>query len=89
MIRETSLLAYDELKYTGRLSAQERRIMRALHMGGDRDWSLQEIVQLTGIPINCVAGRVNGLKKMLYLEECDKRACSITGRTITPVRVTR
>ena len=55
-------------------------------MEGDTDYSLQEISAKTGIPINAVSGRCNELKKSNYIEETDKRKCSITKRTINPVR---
>jgi len=86
-VRDTSRAAYEGLVDTGKLGDQERTIMLALHRNARRDWSLQEIVRLTGIAINAVAGRVNGLKKKGFLVECDKRACSITGKTVRPVRI--
>lgn len=88
-VRETSLVAYRELESEGQLGAQERRILLALHgvWRPGRDFSLQEIVRITGIPINAVSGRVNGLKKKQprWLVETSKRRCSITGRVVTPI----
>jgi hypothetical protein len=53
----------------------------------EMNWSLQEIVILTGLPINAVSGRVNELKNEAsrYLVEAPKRRCSVTGRLVTPV----
>ena len=92
-IAETSIRAYREIEFEGKLGAQEKAILIALHVNWvpGRDWSLQEISKLTGIAINAVAGRVNSLKNdwPRYLEECPQRKCSITGRTVTPITLRR
>ena len=82
-IQGTSLLAYDEIKEQGTIGDQERRIIHALAVG--KDYSLQEISKITGISINAVSGRCNGLKKKRWLVERDKRRCKVTGRTIRPL----
>ena len=82
-VRSTSKEAYAELKEEGTLGKQEETILAAMKNGWN--YSLQEISQLTGIAINAVSGRVNGLKKKGFVLECDKRPCSITGKSITPV----
>ena len=82
-VRSTSKEAYAELKEEGTLGKQEKTILAAMKHGWN--YSLQEISQLTGIAINAVSGRVNGLKKKGFVLECDKRPCSITGKSITPV----
>lgn len=82
-VRSTSKEAYAELKEEGTLGKQEETILAA--MKNEWNYSLQEISQLTGIAINAVSGRVNGLKKKGFVLECDKRPCSITGKSITPV----
>ena len=82
-VRSTSKEAYAELKEEGTLGKQEETILAA--MKNEWNYSLQEISQLTGIAINAVSGRVNGLKKKGFVLECDKRKCSITGKSITPV----
>jgi len=82
-IRDTSLIAYDEIKEHGTISEQERRIIHALTVG--KDYSLQEISIITGISINAVSGRCNGLRKKRWLIEMDKRPCKVTGRTIRPL----
>ena len=82
-VRETSKEAYAELAEKGKLGAQEEIILNA--MKPSWNYSLQEISKLTGIAINAVSGRVNGLKKKNWLVECGKRSCGITGKNITPV----
>lgn len=88
-VAETSIQAYREIQAEGVLTAQQKTLMLALHANWapGRTWSLQEIVILTGLPINVVSGRVNELKteRPRYLEEVAKRRCSVTGRTVTPV----
>ena len=51
--------------------------------------SLQEICNKTGMAINSVSGRVNDLKKANQVVESPKRKCSVTSKTITPVRALR
>jgi biotin operon repressor len=85
-VRDTSLSAYRELKDTGKLGKQEQRIYQTILKSGDA-MSLQEIASATGIGINAVSGRVNGLKKNGFLVEGQKRNCKVTGRTVRPVRI--
>ena len=51
--------------------------------------SLQEICNKTGFAINAVSGRVNDLKKANQVVEAEKRKCSVTCKTITPVTALR
>jgi DNA-binding transcriptional regulator GbsR (MarR family) len=51
--------------------------------------SLQEICNKTGMAINSVSGRVNDLKKANQVVEAEKRKCSVTCKTITPVTALR
>ena len=84
-VRNTSLTAYNELKQ-GKLSTQQQTILNHLQHG--KNYSLQEIVKITGYAINAVSGRVNNLKKLnLLVESIEKRPCSITGKTIQPVEL--
>ena len=84
-MQDTSLNAYDELKSSGKHNKQTEVILA--HLSHGRDYSLQEIKQLTGYEINVVSGRVHDLKKMNLLNECAKRKCTVTGKTIRPVRL--
>ena len=87
--------SYFEQRDGGHLNRRQREIMLALHSAcarADRDFSLQEICRLTGLPVNIVSGRVNELKNMHpfpYLIESVQRRCSVTGKTITPVKLNR
>jgi DNA-binding IclR family transcriptional regulator len=83
-VRDTSKETYQDIAASGLIGQQAQSILDA--MDRDVDYSLQEISAKTGIPINAVSGRCNELKKAYYLEETDKRKCSITKRTIHPLR---
>lgn len=84
-MQSTSLDAYREIEANGKVGKQSSTILNHLSYG--RDYSLQEISKITGYPINVVSGRVNDLKKMKLLTLGFKRPCSITGKTINPVKL--
>ena len=84
-VRESSRAAYSELRDTGRLGRQQQTILDQIKPG--RDYSLRELSRLTHLEINAVSGRVNDLKKLNLLVEGEKRACTVTGKTITPVKL--
>jgi len=84
-IRSTSLEAYEDLREEGTLGKQEKVIIDSMQQGWN--YSLREIEKITGIQINAVSGRVNGLKKKGFVIECDKRQCTLTGRMIIPVTI--
>ena len=83
-MRETSKIAYDQLKDSGGKQTQEQRIVEILRDKG-MSMSLREISALTGYEINAVSGRVNTLKKEGRVLEGTRRKCFITNRLITPV----
>ena len=83
-MRETSKMAYDQLKDSGGKQTQEERIVEILRDKG-MSMSLREISALTGYEINAVSGRVNTLKKEGRVLEGTRRKCFITNRLITPV----
>lgn len=87
MIRKTSLDAYKYIQGEGILGNQQRLIKNHLeaYPGG---LTLKEICRGMGIEINAVAGRVNELKDSGWLIECEKRKCTVSRRTVTPVRRT-
>lgn len=70
---------------TGRLGKQQQTILGKVQAG--RDYSLRELAALSGLEINAVSGRVNDLKKLNLLVEGEKRSCTVTGKTITPVKL--
>lgn len=82
-VRDTSIKTYQSITDSGQVGAQAYFILS--RMNASRDYSLQEISRMTGLPINAVSGRCNDLKKAGLLVEATKRPCSITGRTVHPV----
>ena len=92
MVRDTSRIAYNDLKATGKQPKQKDIILDII-LNVLRDstnpMSLQEICNKTGFAINAVSGRVNDLKKANQVVEAEKRKCTVTCKTITPVTALR
>ena len=88
MVRNTSIIAYNDLKLSGKQPTQKEIILDALREN-KKPMSLQEICDRTNMQINSVSGRVNDLKKSNQVVEAKTRKCSITRKTITPVRALR
>lgn len=84
-VSDTSIECYHAIRGEGKLGKQQSEVLEAIRKG--RDYSLQEISKLTGLAINAVSGRVNELKESGALEQAETRKCSITGRTVRPVRL--
>lgn len=82
-VRDTSRETYRSMQDSGQVGAQALYILSRI--SASRDYSLQEISKITGLPINAVSGRCNDLKKAGLLIESAKRPCSITNRTVHPV----
>ena len=88
MVRTTSIIAYNDLKSSGKQPTQKQIILNTLREN-KRPMSLQEICDRTNFQINAVSGRVNDLKKSNQVVEAPTRKCTITRKTITPVRALR
>ena len=81
-MRDTSLLAYKDLQASGDLAKQELKVFKCIkdhEPGGITD---KELSILTGININAVTGRRNGLVKKGLVMAGPKRACRVTGKTV-------
>ena len=87
-MRNTSIIAYKDLKATKKYLTQKEIILNALREN-KTPMSLQEICQKTHMTINSCSGRVNDLKKANQVVESPQRKCTITRKTITPVRALR
>ena len=87
MPRMTSTLAYRDIKNSGKRDTQVGQILQLLDWVrlNEDDLTLKEISRLTGLEINAVSGRVNGMKRDGLVSEAPKRQCRITGRWVTPV----
>ncbi|PLP96938.1 hypothetical protein [Cupriavidus pauculus] len=85
-VADSSIRTYRDIKKDGTVGKRQRQIMLVIEPH-PADYSLQELCELTGLPVNIVSGRVNELREELgELERAPSRACRITGRTIKPVR---
>ena len=86
MPRMTSTLAYRDIKNSGKRDTQVGQILNCLEdQELSTDLTLKEISRLTGLEINAVSGRVNGMKRDGLVSEAPKRQCRVTGRWVTPV----
>ena len=88
MVRTTSIIAYNDLKSSGKQPTQKQIILNTLR-DNKEDMSLQEICDRTNFQINAVSGRVWDLKQENKIVESPSRKCTITRKTITPVRALR
>ena len=84
-IRDTSLLAYNELKESGKLGNQEAVVYNCILTNPNT--TDKEISIKTKININAVTGRRNGLVKKNLIKDNGKRRCSITGKLAYQWRV--
>ena len=88
MVRDTSRIAYNDLKATGKQPKQKDIILNVLR-NSIKPMSLQEICNATNFQVNVVSGRVNDLKRANQVVEAEKRKCTVTCKTITPVTALR
>lgn len=79
----TSMFAYQEHKESGKMGKQARSILHKMDL--NKDYSRREIVELTGLELSSVCGRINELLQIGVLKEVSQRKCKITGKTIKPV----
>ena len=88
MVRDTSIIAYQQLKSEGKELTQKQRILQLIN-DENRPLSRKEISAITGLEINAISGRVNTLLKEGKIKEVDKKKCPISNKTITPVTALR
>jgi hypothetical protein len=86
-VTATSRKAYNEHKAAGKLSQQQMDILDALEIGFG--FSRSELVEVTGIRLSSVCGRVNEMLQLGVLAELEPRRCTVTGRTVRPVVIKR
>ena len=85
-VRQSSIETYHAIQRDGSLTRQQAAIMDCISDG--RDYSLKELVRITGLEINVISARINELVSAKRLERNEKtRPCSITKRSIHPVRL--
>jgi hypothetical protein len=76
-VAETSAEAFHSLPIRGYLQPKEQAVM-ALFTGPGVALSRQQIAPLSGLPINCVCGRVDSLLSAGHLVEEGDRICPLT-----------
>jgi hypothetical protein len=86
-IAQTSLFAYLEHKETGKVGKQAQLILSRMDFG--KHYSRRELINLTGLELSSICGRVNELLQVGLLEETDSRPCSVTKKKINPVTKTQ
>ena len=84
-VAHTSIDTYHALKAEGRLSTRQAQVLAAIEP--NKDYSLQELVALTGLPVNVISGRCHELRNQKRLELGKTRTCTRTGRTVRPVKL--
>lgn len=82
-VSSTSREAYFDMRDSGRLGTQARKILEQMLPGVD--YSRRELAQFTGVDLSSVCGRVNELIGSRLLKEGSMRACRVTGKKIKPV----
>ena len=88
-MRNTSRLAYNHLKISGKEQTHKEHILRVLK-DKIEPMSRRELSAVTGIEVSGVAGRVNSIiKENKVVETTDTRKCLISNKTIKPVRALR
>lgn len=65
-VRDTSLLAYIDIKANGDLGKMQEEVFRII-LYADDALTNKEISVLSGLDINCVTPRVNELRKMTIM----------------------
>lgn len=87
-VAETSKVAYENLKQSGKDYSQINKIYHLL-ISRKVDMSRSEISQATGLTINAVCGRINEMLKPEkgLLEKGPVRICTITKSKVSTVRV--
>jgi len=83
--QKTSIDAYREHRATGHVTSSQQEILKNMMPG--RDYSLSELSAMTGIEKSSVSGRINELKASGQVVESRKRACHVTSKTVTAVKL--
>ena len=82
-VAETSVMAYKEHRATGKVGSQAMYIFEALEF--NKGYSRREIVEITGLELSSVCGRINEMLQSGMIEELVPRKCNVTGKTIKPI----
>tara|TARA_R110000744_G_scaffold347100_1_gene452638 strand:+ start:267 stop:527 length:261 start_codon:yes stop_codon:yes gene_type:complete len=83
MVRDTSLSAYQEIKIE--LGKRQQLVYDMIKKLGCP--TNLEISKFSKVPINQITPRTNELVKLGFVVECEKRECSVSGRTVWSWRI--
>lgn len=86
-VRDTSMIAYRVLQYTGKIGDQQRMIIDAILASPASGWTRKELEEQTGLPINAVTGRVHELLNAPFnlLIERGKKTCFVTKNEVNAI----
>lgn len=79
MMKQTSVKAYRNLIQNGSISTSSAKVFDSIDRNGSKTRS--QIARDTGMPINCVCGRVNELIADGVLKDGLKVNCPVTGHS--------
>ena len=82
-VATTSIAAYRDHREKGKVGAQARKILVAMRPGVE--YSRRELVDLTGLELSSICGRVNELLGSGLIQEGRTRPCRVTGKSVHPV----
>lgn len=81
---DTSLEAYDALKSSKALGKKQQQILDVMHLS--RAYTRRELSRLANMEMSSVAGRVNELIFMRYIEVVGRKECSITHKLVEALK---
>ena len=83
MLRDTSLDSFQEIKKElGKRQQLVYDIIKKLGCPTNLEMS-----RYSNVPINQITPRTNELVKLGFVKECEKRTCSISGKTVWSWRI--
>ena len=87
-VADTSLIAYDKIISTQKMSRQQIAIIDWVERIGNKFSGItrSELSEASGIRLSSVCGRVNELVAIGKLEELPRRPCRVTKSSAHPVR---
>ena len=86
-IADTSRIAYDKIKSSGKLSRQQEMMVQAFRDNPGAAWTRQEFSRAAEWGINTVCGRAKELLDLRVLKELPRRACAVTGEQAHPLEI--
>ena len=81
----TSLLAYENLRQSGKEQTQKARILNEIikHPNG---LTRRQLAAVSGMELSAVCGRVNSLSEDGLVDESEDTKCAFTGKTVKLIK---